>query len=358
MREADTATPITVAILGAGTNGADLLATLLTISGGKVLAVADPDPVAPGMVMARASGVPTTTDRVQAIRDADVILDTSGDTEPILPSHPAWVRGAATRLLLLTLHHDRKTQVQLHLHERMALMKSLLAAAAHELNNPLCIITGYSALVGAHVRTGEWGELRGDAQNIAEAADRLHRLTERFLKFARPAFKVGASSDVNECIVAVIGMLEHDLRRSEIRVELDLGSSLPPASGDGRALQEVVSNLVTNARDMITERRQGSVITVRTSLALDNAASRQPECVEIQVIDDGPGIEPMHLPHIFEPLFTTRRPGPNMGLGLSICYGIVTALGGTIFCESEPGRGAVFVVRLMPAGATSNKPDL
>jgi len=145
-------------------------------------------------------------------------------------------------------------------------------------------------------------------------------------------------------------MMEHDLRRLDIRLVTSLASELPPVRVDPQELQEVLVNLVTNAREAITASRQGYVITCTTAVGSDGEdADDAGRYVQIVVRDDGPGIPPLHLPRIFEPFFTTKRPGPNTGMGLAFCYGTVTALGGTITCESKPGQGALFTLRLPAA---------
>lgn len=356
------AEPITVAILGAGPEGTDLLTTLLNVSGIEILVIADRDPSSPGFDIAEAAGVFTTTEPVRPplLRRADVILDTSGDPQlvgPIQRSRSLRLKlldRPAGRLALRLLSHYRRGQAQMLQTERMAVMGNLLAAAGHELNNPLLVVTGYSALAVAHLQDGSQEDVREDIARMAGATDRLRDLTARFLKFGRPAPSSNVPCDVNACVRDVKRMLEHDLRRLDIRLMTSLEPALPPVLADPQALQEVLVSLVTNAREAITASRQGYIITCETALESDADGGAGPEdpgrYVLIRVGDDGPGIPRVHLPHIFEPLYTTRSPGPNNGMGLAICYGIVTSLGGTITCESKPEQGARFTVRLPVAG--------
>lgn len=353
--------PIAVAILGAGTEGTDLLTMLLNVPEIEILVIADRDPSSPGFEIAEAAGVCTTTDPVHLplVRRADVILDTSGDPQLVGPIQrdrslrPKLLDKPATRLALRLLTHYRRGQAQMLQTERMAVMGNLLAAAAHELNNPLLVVTGYSALAGAHLQAGSLEEVREDIERMAGATDRLRELTARFLKFGRPAPNSNVPCDVNACMRDVKRMLEHDLRRLDIRLMTSMASTLPPVLADPQALQEVLVNLVTNAREAITASRQGYVITCETALGSDVDGAAGPDDagrhVQIRVWDDGPGIPRVHLPYIFEPLYTTRSPGPNTGMGLAICYGTVTALGGTITCESKPEQGALFTIRLPAA---------
>lgn len=345
--------PLAVVILGAGPEGTKLLTTLLHVPGIEILAIADRDPSSPGFEVAKAAGVCTTPGpvRLPVLRRADVILDAGGGPKLVGPIRrnmrlrPKLLDGPATQLALRLLTHDRRGQAHMRQTERMTGMGNLLASAAHELNNPLLVITGYAALAGVHFQAGSLAEAREDINRMAEAADRLQALTARFLRFGRPPSGSDAPCDVNACVRAVQRLLAHDLRRLDIRLVTSLTPTLPPVFADPQALQEVLVNLMTNAREAITASRHGSVITCETA-AGSNGAGRY---VQIRIGDDGPGIHRAHLPHIFDPLYTTKSPGPNTGMGLAVCYGTVAALGGTITCDSKPEQGVLFTIRL-PAG--------
>ena len=358
--------PLAIAILGAGTEGTELLTTLLNVSGIEILVIADRDPSSPGFEIAAAAGILATTDPVPLplLRRADVILDTSGDPQMVGPIQrnrslrPKLLDRPANRLTQRVLTQYRRGQARMIQTERMRVMGNLLASAAHELNNPLLVVAGYSALTSAHLQGGSLEAVHDDITRMAEAVDRLRALTARFLKFGRPVPSSNVPCDVNACVCDVTRMLDHDLRRLDIRLVTSLSPALPHVLADPQALQEVLVNLVTNAREAITASRQGYVITCETAVSPDEDGAAGSDdagrYVQIRVGDDGPGIPLVHLPHIFEPLFTTRRPGPNTGLGLAICYGTVTALGGTITCESKPEHGALFTVRLP---AVAGEPD-
>lgn len=345
--------PLAVVIFGAGTEGAKLLATLLHVPGIKILAMADRDPSSPGFEAAEAAGVRATRGPVgvSVLRRADVIFDAGGDPTLVGPIrrntrlHPKLLDGPATQLALRLLTQYRRGQAHMRHAERMTAMGNLLASAAHELNNPLLVVTGYAALAEAHFQAGSVAEVREDIKRMAEAADRLRALTTRFLQFGRPASSSDVPCDVNACVRAVQRMLAHDLSRLEIRLVTSLAPDLPHVLADPRALQEVLVNLVTNARESLAASRRGCEITCETAAGLNESG----RYVQIRIGDDGPGIHHVHLPHIFDPLYTTKSPGPNTGMGLAVCYGTVAALGGTITCASMPEQGACFTVRL-PAG--------
>ena len=345
--------PLAVVILGAGPEGTKLLTTLLQVPGIEILAIADRDPSSPGFKVAEAAGVCTAPGpvRLPVLRRADVILDAGGGPKLVGPIRrnkrlrPKLLDGPATQLALRLLMHDRRGQTHMRQTERMTVMGNLLASAAHELNNPLLVVTGYSALADTHFQSGAHAEAREDIKRMAEAADRLRALTARFLQFGRPASSSDVPCDVHACVRAVQRMLAHDLRRLGIRLVTSLAPALPPVLAAPQALQEVLVNLITNAREAITASRHGCVITCETT-AGSNDTGRY---VQIRIGDDGPGIHHVHLPHIFDPLYTTKSPGPNTGMGLAVCYGTVAALGGTITCDSKPEQGVLFTIRL-PAG--------
>lgn len=357
------AKPMSVVILGAGTEGTELLATLLNVSGIEILVVADRDPSSPGFKIAEAAGVFTATAPLPLplLRRADVILDTSGDTQLVGPIQrnrslrSKLIAGLSTQLVQKMLTYYRRGQALSRQTERMTVMGNLLASAAHELNNPLLIVTGYSALASSHLQAGALEDVRHDINRMADASDRLRALTARFLKFGRPVPSSNVPCDVNVCVRAVKRMLEHDLRRLDIRLVTSLAPALPPVFADPQDVEGILVSLATNAREAITASRQGYVITCETTVESGDDGVAGPDAagryVQIMVEDDGPGIPPVHLPHIFEPLYTTKSPGPNTGMGLAVCYGTVTALGGTITCESKPEQGARFTIRLPVAVA-------
>ena len=353
--------PLAVVILGAGPEGTDLLTTFLNVPGVEILAIADCDPSSAGFEIAEAAGVFTTREpvRLPVLRRADVILDAGGGPKLVGPIQrhklfrPKLLDGPATQLVRRLLTQYRRGQAQMRQTERMTVMGNLLASAAHELNNPLLIVTGYAALAGSHLQAGSLAEAREAITRTAEAAERLRVLTAQFLQTGRPASSSDVPCDVNASLRAVVRRLEPDLCRLKIQLVTSLATTLPPVFADPQAVQEVLVHLVTNAREAITASRHGCVITCETVFISNADGPAGPAdaggYVQIRIGDDGPGIPRGHLPHIFEPLYTTKSPGPNTGMGLAICYGTVTALGGTITCDSKPDQGALFTIRL-PVG--------
>ena len=145
--------------------------------------------------------------------------------------------------------------------------------------------------------------------------------------------------DLGEIVTQTLGLLERELTLDNIELDLKLAEGLPPVSADQHQLQQVVLNLLTNARDAMPK---GG----RLSLSIEAVQTDGKKFVKLRVEDTGEGIAPEHLGKLFDPFFTTKGEGEGTGLGLSICQGIVDSHGGSIRAENVPGGGAAFIVRL------------
>jgi two-component system CheB/CheR fusion protein len=221
--------------------------------------------------------------------------------------------------------------------EKMAALGRLTAGVSHEILNPLNVI-----MMRLHMMLSDpeiKGKLREDIQDMQEQADCIVKIAQDLLYFARQRHPERAPVDLNATVRRTLGLLEHDLRLMNISVELKLVEDLPSIHADEDQLQQVILNLLTNARDVMP---QGGRLRLQTSLVQENGA----EEVELRVEDTGPGIPPEHVTKIFDPFFTTKPEGQGTGLGLSICQGIIEAHGGRIWAENAPGGGASFVIRL------------
>jgi two-component system NtrC family sensor kinase len=243
---------------------------------------------------------------------------------------------------------DRLIQSRLLQTEKMAALGQLVSGIAHELNNPLTSIAGYAQLMlgrGAGRESKAYRE--ADAKKIFEEAQRATAIVKNLLLFARETPPERAPVDLNAVVERTLALCSYDLKVENISVEMNLAEELPRVLADAHQLQQVVLNLVVNARQAIGEFRPSGTIRLRTY-------SVSPARVALEVTDTGPGIAPEIASRIFDPFFTTKAVGVGTGLGLSIVFGIVQEHGGEIYVDSQPGRGAVFVVELpaSPAGAT------
>lgn len=228
--------------------------------------------------------------------------------------------------------------------EKLAALGTLSAGLAHELNNPIGIISSRIELMlqeaGEH---GLPGRVREDLGVLHRHAQRVARIARGLLTFARQSPGDWKSLDLNHVVEETLLLLERQVTKEGITVRRSLAPDLPPMEGDPNALQQVVLNLLTNARDAMDH---GGEIRIETG-----SAPGRPGWLRLVVADNGPGIPLEHLPKIFDPFYTTKTDGT--GLGLSVSYGIVREHEGTIDVQSQPGKGTTFILTFPALGAGS-----
>ncbi len=237
-------------------------------------------------------------------------------------------------------HTERRAlEAQLTHSQRMEALGRLAGGVAHDFNNLLTAISGYGELLLRRARGDE--RTRRAAGEILKAADRAADLTHHLLAFSRRQAVEPKVVDLNECIRDLVGMLERVLGE-DVRLHLDLAPEPLRVKADPGQMEQVVLNLVVNARDAMPS---GGDLWVRAAKGRDEALGEGPgPCAVIEVTDTGTGIPPDVLEHIFEPFFTTKGEDRGTGLGLSTVYGIVKQAGGLVRVETEPGRGTTFRV--------------
>ena len=235
--------------------------------------------------------------------------------------------------------------------EKVATMGSLLAGVAHELNNPLAVVTGQAQLLRDTV--SDPGVVRR-AEKIDNAARRCVRIVRNFLALARRRAPERGDVQLNEVVQEAVELLAYELRTGNVEVSLGLTEDLPVLWADGHQLHQVLVNIVANAHHAMRHSSSPRRLTITTGL------DRTGQQVRLAIADTGPGIPAEIRAKIFEPFFTTKPPGEGTGLGLSLCRGIVEEHGGTIGVESEPGRGTTFLIRLpvVPRPTVGAAPDI
>ncbi|GAC1619122.1 MAG: hypothetical protein PVS2B2_02950 [Candidatus Acidiferrum sp.] len=228
----------------------------------------------------------------------------------------------------------RRTQEQLLHSEKMAAVGQLIAGVAHELNNPLTAILGYSQLL---TTSGQIGPLGIEySEKLYKQAQRTHRIVQNLLSFARQHKPERSPVKINQTVEDTLALRDYDLRMSNIRLHLELAEGLPMIAADPHQLQQVFLNMVNNAVDAMLEKSQEGDLWVKTG-------SRE-EFLFVEFTDSGPGVtDPSR---VFDPFYTTKPVGKGTGLGLSICYGIVSEHGGAIRVQNAPPRGACFTIEL------------
>jgi signal transduction histidine kinase/CheY-like chemotaxis protein len=230
----------------------------------------------------------------------------------------------------------RAAQEQLIQSEKLSAIGQLIAGVAHELNNPLTAIMGYAQLLQATEGVSE-GVLR-DLGKIYLQAQRAAKIVHNLLTFARQHPAERKLVDVSEVLERTLEMRSYQLRVDNIEVTTQFAPQELKTMADANQLQQVFLNLINNAQDAMTEHRGGGHLLVSTEL--------EGNTIRIKLADDGPGLLPEAQKHIFEPFFTTKDVGRGTGLGLSICFGIISQHGGQIRAESEPDKGATFIIEL------------
>jgi signal transduction histidine kinase len=230
----------------------------------------------------------------------------------------------------------QRLQAQLVQSEKLVSLGQLAAGAAHEINNPLTAILGFSDLLADDPALPE--KARGLASKIRDQARRTKTLVGNLLSFARQVPSERTLLDINTVVTNAVQLRALDLRSGTTSVDLQLESVLPGVRGDGNQLMQVFFNIVSNAIDAM-EAAHGGVLTVKTMRDRSN--------VVILFSDTGPGIKEPH--RVFDPFYTTKPVGKGTGLGLSICFGIVQEHAGRILCYNRQEGGGVFRVELPAA---------
>jgi PAS domain S-box-containing protein len=230
---------------------------------------------------------------------------------------------------------EKRLEQQVIQSERLAAMGQMIGGFAHELNNPLTTILGVSELLGE----GESNESRQKQITMMhQQARRATEIVQNLMYFARPPAPGRTQVNLAELIERTVHLQAYSLRKSNISVDLLKEPALPSITADPNQLMQVFLNLILNAEQAIRESRERGTLRIR--MGKDSGV------VWATLQDDGPGIPAENLPHIFDPFYTTKRPGGGTGLGLSICKAIMKEHGGNIEAGAAPGGGAVFTVSL------------
>jgi signal transduction histidine kinase len=226
-------------------------------------------------------------------------------------------------------------QAKLAHSEQMATIGRLVSGVAHEVNNPLAAILGFTDLLLENPEVPE--SAREDLKVILQETQRTKVLVQDLLSFARQRPVQRELVQINTILRQTIKLRSYDFASHGVEVLEDFQEALAPALGDSQQLQQVFLNIVNNAYDAVQEAGQRGRITIRTR--------RNEDTIDISITDNGTGItDPQR---IFDPFYTTKQAGKGTGLGLSICYGIVRAHSGEIQCWNNEGSpGSTFLVRI------------
>jgi PAS domain S-box-containing protein len=230
---------------------------------------------------------------------------------------------------------QRRMEEQLILTDRLASIGELSSGIAHELNNPLTSVIGFSQLL---MQGDVPDNIKEDLGIIYSEAQRAAVIVKNLLTFARKHAPVTQLSQVNIVIEDVLRLRSYEQKVNNVEIEKHLAVNLPEIMMDPFQIQQVFLNIIVNAEFAMLEAHQRGKLVITTEQA-DGV-------IRITFTDDGPGITEANQKRIFNPFFTTKEVGKGTGLGLSICHGIITEHGGKIYVRSTIGQGTAFIVEL------------
>jgi signal transduction histidine kinase len=227
----------------------------------------------------------------------------------------------------------RRIQQQIVQSEKLASIGQLAAGVAHEINNPVGVILGFSQLLQRRIPPDDI--CAGPLATIEQESLRCKQIVQNLLDFARMGEPRLLEADLHQILEATCRLLEYQLSRSEVQLVRNYASELPRVIADPRQMQQVFVNIMLNAYQAMP---RGGRLEIRTWV--------EDKRVAVAFSDEGVGIASENLGRIFDPFFTTKEPGKGTGLGLSVSYGIVQRHGGHIDVESRVGHGSTFTIRL------------
>jgi len=260
----------------------------------------------------------------------------AGERVLLLTAYPTTEADGGTVLVFEDQTEKRRLQEQLIQSEKMSAIGQLIAGVAHDLNNPLASVVGFSDFLA------EAGEvpprLAEPLQVIRQEAERAATIVKNLLSFARRQEGERRLQPIKPILESTLQLLANQLMASRIEATLRVEPDLPEVEVNGNQIKQVFVNLINNGAQAIAETGHGGRIWVTAKRWLDGVA--------VSVTDSGPGIPDEIAGRVFEPFFTTKPEGKGTGLGLSICQGILKEHGGRLTLEAKPGAGATFIVEL------------
>jgi PAS domain S-box-containing protein len=242
---------------------------------------------------------------------------------------------AGSVLVVRDVTQQKRIEEQLILSDRLASIGELSSGIAHELNNPLTSVIGFSQLL---MEGDVPAYMKQDLETIHNEAERAAVIVKNLLTFGRKHAPVKQLSYINTVIEDVLKLRAYEEKVNNIKIEKHFEQNLPQIMMDHFQMQQVFLNIIVNAEFAMLEAHHKGMLTITTE--------KESDFIRISIGDDGLGISEENLKHIFDPFFTTKEVGKGTGLGLSICHGIVNEHGGKIYANSKKNQGTTFVVEL------------
>lgn len=245
---------------------------------------------------------------------------------------------SAVTIILKDVTQKTKMEAQLVQSAKLAALGEMAAGVAHELNSPMTVIIGTAQMLARELQEGEpeRAEVLGD---IINSGLRCKRIIQNLLTFSRQNQPPVTETDLNAEVERVLGMIQYQINRNQIRIVERLDPNLPHLTANGPQIQQVLTNLLINARDALSEvERKEKIIEVSSSLR----GGGEEKWAVLSVTDNGIGIAPENMAKIFTPFYTSKEATKGTGLGLSVSLGIAESHHGTIEVESRQGEGSTF----------------
>ncbi len=334
----DTGESLKVIIVGAGKGGTALIDLFTRGAGVEVTGVADKDPRAPGLRLARRLNIPTATNAAELIaRDgAHLIVDVTGDAA--MPSHieaakapgTETMSGSTALLLWMLVQEEQELRAQLMQADKLATLGTFAAQIAHDLKNPLYCIREFAQFIEEEQ---DPSRIREYSQEIIKADKYLTSIVEGLTTYTRSTCSDPEPVQLADLLDQAVKMARFATASTEVEVVREY-HPIPSMRADGAEILQVFVNLITNAVQAMNG--QGR-LTLATNIEADK--------ILVSVEDTGPGIPAASLSKMFTPFFTTKGHRVGTGLGLSIVQTLVNKYGGEIVVESEVGKGASFEIR-------------
>jgi len=253
-------------------------------------------------------------------------------------------------LVLRDMTEEKALQEQLIQAEKLSAVGQLVSGVAHEINNPLTAVIGFSELLTKAEKL-PWDKVKIDIDYIFQNALRCRDIVANLLRFVRKSKLQKKKMDANQAVQGVLKLMEYRLMRKEfIQVDTQLDGTLPPVNADSQQIEQVLLNLLQNACDAMSDQKRPKRLCIRTSLAQDN--------IRIDIEDNGPGIPKPIQDKIFEPFFTTKVEGKGTGLGLAISRRIIADHHGSMTVSSTQNVGTQFSVFLPVSPITITAPEI
>ncbi|MCK4994100.1 MAG: PAS domain S-box protein [Candidatus Omnitrophica bacterium] len=266
------------------------------------------------------------------VRGYEIPVIAKDAKESIISWYSAELQDADGKIIgVVTMGYDVSQRKEIEKVQRLAQLGTLVSHMAHEVNNPLMVISGRAQL--SLMEEIQNQEVKDNLEVVLKECKRAKDIIQRLLRFSRPSKGELKEVDINKSLEEVVSLLAHQFKLENVNILSEITPNLSPIRGDEKQLQEVFMNLLTNAQDAIAG--EGSVKI---------KAKEKDGFIKITFEDTGEGISKKVLEKIFDPFFTTKKEGT--GLGLAICYGIIKAHNGSLEFKSIEGKGATAIILL------------